>query len=62
MMAGLRVVDAKGRPPGYLKASLRAMAGALGTALAGLGLIPMALDPARRALHDRLLQTRVIHR
>jgi uncharacterized RDD family membrane protein YckC len=62
MVAGLRVVDAQGRPPGYLRASLRAMAGAAGTALAGLGLIPMALDPARRALHDRLLRTRVIHR
>jgi uncharacterized RDD family membrane protein YckC len=62
MIAGLRVVDANGRPPGYLRASLRAMAGAAGTVLGGLGLIPMALDPARRALHDRLLHTRVVHR
>jgi uncharacterized RDD family membrane protein YckC len=62
MIAGLRVVDARGRPPGYLRASLRAMAGAAGTVLGGLGLIPMALDPARRALHDRLLSTRVVHR
>jgi uncharacterized RDD family membrane protein YckC len=62
MVAGLRVVDARGRPPGYLRASLRAIAGAAGTLLAGLGLIPMTLDPARRALHDRLLRTRVIHR
>ena len=62
MMTGLRVVDTRGRPPGYLRASLRASAGALGTALAGLGLIPMALDPARRALHDRLASTRVVHR
>ncbi len=60
MIAGLRVVDARGRPPGYLRAALRAIAGAAGTVLAGLGLIPMALDPARRALHDRLLRTRVI--
>jgi uncharacterized RDD family membrane protein YckC len=62
MVAGLRVVDGRGRPPGYLRASLRALAGAAGTLLAGVGLIPMALDPARRALHDRLLRTRVIHR
>jgi uncharacterized RDD family membrane protein YckC len=62
MVAGLRVVDARGRPPGYLRASLRAVAGAAGTLLGGLGLIPMALDPARRALHDRLLRTRVVHR
>lgn len=62
MMTGLRVVDTRGRPPGYLRASLRAAAGAAGTALAGLGLIPMALDPARRALHDRMASTRVVHR
>ena len=61
MIAGLRVVDARGRPPGYFRAALRAIAGAAGTVLAGLGLIPMAMDPARRALHDRLLRTRVIH-
>jgi uncharacterized RDD family membrane protein YckC len=62
MMTGLRVVDTRGRPPGYLRAALRAAAGAVGTALAGLGLVPMALDPARRALHDRLASTRVVHR
>jgi uncharacterized RDD family membrane protein YckC len=62
MIAGLRVVDARGRPPGCLRALARAMAGAAGTLLGGLGLIPMALDPARRALHDRLLRTRVVHR
>jgi uncharacterized RDD family membrane protein YckC len=62
MMTGLRVVDARGRPPGYLRSASRAFVGAVGTALAGLGLVPMALDPARRALHDRLLRTRVVHR
>jgi uncharacterized RDD family membrane protein YckC len=62
MVTGLRVVDTRGRPPGYLRAAGRAAVAALGTALAGLGLIPMALDPARRAFHDRLLQTRVVHR
>jgi uncharacterized RDD family membrane protein YckC len=62
MVTGLRVVDARGRPPGYLRATGRAAVAAVGTALAGLGLIPMALDPARRAFHDRLLHTRVVHR
>jgi uncharacterized RDD family membrane protein YckC len=62
MMTGLRVVNTRGRPPGYLRASLRAGAGALGAALGGVGLIPMALDPARRALHDRLASTRVVNR
>jgi uncharacterized RDD family membrane protein YckC len=62
MVTGLRVVDTGGRPPGYLRAVFRAAAGAVGTLLGGLGLLPMAFDPARRALHDRLLNTRVVHR
>jgi len=62
MITGLRVVDAAGRPPGYARATVRAAAGALGTLVAGLGLLPIAFDPARRAFHDRLLQTRVVHR
>jgi uncharacterized RDD family membrane protein YckC len=62
MITGLRVVDATGRPPGYARATVRAAAGALGTLVAGLGLLPIAFDPARRAFHDRLLQTRVVHR
>ncbi len=62
MATGLRVVDARGRPPGYLRAAGRAAVAAVGTLSAGLGLVPMALDPARRAFHDRLLHTRVVHR
>lgn len=57
---GLRVVDAGGRPPGYLRAFVRAGLGSLGVLAAGTGLIPMLLDPARRALHDRVLKTRVV--
>jgi len=57
---GLRVVDAGGRPPGYLRAFSRAALGSLGVVAAGAGLIPMLLDPARRALHDRVLKTRVV--
>jgi uncharacterized RDD family membrane protein YckC len=60
LMTGLRVVGAAGRPPGYLRAIGRAVIGLLGTALAGLGLLPMAFDPAARALHDRLFGTRVV--
>jgi uncharacterized RDD family membrane protein YckC len=62
MVTGLRVVDGRGRPPGYLRAAGRAAVAAVGTMLAGVGLIPMALDPARRAFHDRLLHTRVVRR
>jgi uncharacterized RDD family membrane protein YckC len=60
LMTGLRVVGATGRPPGYLRAMARALVGLLGTALAGVGLVPMAFDPAARALHDRLFRTRVV--
>jgi uncharacterized RDD family membrane protein YckC len=57
---GLRVVDTAGRPPGYLRAAGRAALGALGVVLGGMGLLPVLFDPARRAFHDRVLQTRVI--
>jgi uncharacterized RDD family membrane protein YckC len=60
MLVGLRVVDSSGQPPGYFRAFLRSILGASGVLLAGLGLLPMAFDPARRALHDRALRTRVI--
>jgi uncharacterized RDD family membrane protein YckC len=60
MACGLRVVDRAGRPPGLLRAALRATLGALGTLAAGAGLVPMLFDPARRGLHDRLLRTRVV--
>ena len=60
MAAGLRVVDASGAPPGYFRAIVRAILGALGVALLGGGLVPLLVDPARRALHDRALKTRVI--
>lgn len=62
MVTGLRVLHASGRPPGYLRAFLRAGAGALGILAVGLGQLPMMFDPARRALHDRLFGTRVVKR
>jgi len=60
LVTGLRVVGPTGRPPGYLRAMARALVGLLGTGLAGLGLLPMAFDPAARTLHDRLFRTRVV--
>lgn len=60
MAAGLRVVDAGGQPPGYLRAFTRAVVGSFGVLAAGAGLLPMLFDPARRALHDRMFRTRVI--
>lgn len=60
MLVGLRVVESAGRPPSCQRAFLRAALGALGSALLGLGVLPLFFDPARRALHDRLLRTRVV--
>jgi uncharacterized RDD family membrane protein YckC len=60
IVAGLRVVDAAGHPPGFLKALLRAGLGTLAMGVAGLGAVPMLLDPAGRGLHDRMLKTRVV--
>ena len=60
MAVGLRVVDTYGRAPGFFRALFRAVLGTLGILAAGLGLLFMVFDPARRALHDRLFRTRVI--
>jgi uncharacterized RDD family membrane protein YckC len=60
LITGLRVVDTSGRPPGYSRAAARAVTGVFGIMLAGIALLPMAFDPALRALHDRLFQTRVV--
>jgi uncharacterized RDD family membrane protein YckC len=62
MATGLRVVDRAGQPPGFLRAFARGILGTLGVALAGLGLLPMLFDPARRALHDRVFRMRVVRR
>jgi uncharacterized RDD family membrane protein YckC len=56
----LRVIDVGGRPPSYLRSGGRAALGTIGVLVAGLGLVPMYFDPARRALHDRVLSTRVV--
>jgi uncharacterized RDD family membrane protein YckC len=60
LLTGLRVVGPSGRPPSYLRAMVRAAAGVVGVAAVGLGAVPMAFDPAGRALHDRLCRTRVV--
>jgi uncharacterized RDD family membrane protein YckC len=60
LVTGLRVVGSTGRPPAYPMAAARAVAGLVGVAAAGLGCLPMAFDPAARALHDRLFHTRVV--
>jgi uncharacterized RDD family membrane protein YckC len=60
LLTGLRVVGSTGRPPSYARAMARALLGLVGIVLAGASLLPMAFDPARRTLHDRLFHTRVV--
>lgn len=60
MAHGLHVLHLSGGPPGHARAVARALLGSAGVVLAGGGLVPMLFDPARRALHDRLLKTRVV--
>jgi len=60
LMTGLRVLGVSGRPPSYARSMLRALVGLLGIVLAGASLVPMAFDPARRTLHDRMFRTRVV--
>jgi uncharacterized RDD family membrane protein YckC len=60
MIFGLRVIAAAGGAPTYPRAFARAAAGAALSVLAGVGVLPLFFDPARRALHDRLFRTRVV--
>jgi uncharacterized RDD family membrane protein YckC len=60
MAAGLRVVDAEGRPLDAALALRRTLAGLLSAAPLGLGFLPALLGSDRRALHDRVARTRVI--
>jgi uncharacterized RDD family membrane protein YckC len=65
MAAGIRVIpadpdaDARARVP-FGQAVVRAAASVVSVAPAGLGLLPAFLTPERRALHDRLADTRVV--
>jgi len=60
MILGLRVVDTHGEAPGFLRALVRAVLGIVGSALLFIGHVPAFFDPAHRALHDRLVGTRVV--
>jgi uncharacterized RDD family membrane protein YckC len=59
-LAGLRVVDADGQPPGPACSAARSAWLVASLALAGAGLLPALVTPSRRALHDLLAGTRVV--
>jgi uncharacterized RDD family membrane protein YckC len=60
MALGLRVVTEAGAPLDGACAVRRTLAGAVSAAALGLGFIPALVGPERRALHDRLTNTRVV--
>ena len=60
MALGLKVVTGSGGRVGFGRALARTGAWLVSVPPAGLGLLPAAFDAERRALHDRLADTRVI--
>jgi uncharacterized RDD family membrane protein YckC len=60
MAFGLKVVSGSEVPLTVGRAVVRAIAFLLSAVPAGLGLVPAAFDGARRGLHDRLADTRVV--
>jgi len=60
MAFGLKVVSAEDRPLTVGRALLRVVVFLIGALPAGAGLIPAAFDHARRGIHDRLADTRVV--
>lgn len=60
MLTGLRVVYGESSRVPFGHAVLRSVALLLCAIPAGLGLLPIVLDPERRGAHDRLAGTRVV--
>lgn len=60
MLCGIRIVSADGREPSWTQAVLRPAGYLLSWLPLGLGFVMAAFPPSKRALHDRLTQTRVI--
>jgi uncharacterized RDD family membrane protein YckC len=60
MLTGLRVVYGESARVPFGHAVLRSVALLLCAIPAGLGLLPIVLDPERRGAHDRLAGTRVV--
>ncbi|MBK1727116.1 hypothetical protein CKO13_08805 [Halorhodospira neutriphila] len=57
----LRIVDARGRPPGLARASARFALALLSWLPAGAGYLWSLLDGERRTLHDRWAGTWLVH-
>ncbi len=62
MIAGLKVVRPDGSPVGYGLATLRCFAEIVSGMIFGVGYLIIAFDDQKRALHDRMCNTRVIRK
>lgn len=62
MACGLKITDAEGKPIGYGKSTGRYFAKLLSYIIFLIGYIMAAFDDEKRALHDRLCETRVVHK
>lgn len=62
MIAGLKIVRADGSPMGYGVATMRFLAEIVSALIFYIGYIMIAFDDQKRALHDRLCNTRVIRK
>jgi uncharacterized RDD family membrane protein YckC len=60
MAIGIKIVNADGSKVSYLKAFGRIFANILSALILGIGYIMVAFDDEKRALHDRICNTRVI--
>ena len=62
MACGLRVVSPEGERISYMRAFGRHFAGWISSIILGIGYLMAAFDDEKRALHDRICSTRVIHK
>lgn len=62
MAVGLKVVTSEGDPIDYKRAAARYFAEILSGLICYIGYIMIAFDDERRALHDRLCDTRVVYK
>jgi len=58
---GLRVIDARGGHPGFVRSCVRVVGLALAIIPLGAGFLPVLVDDRRRALQDFLASTAVIY-
>jgi len=60
LIFGLRVVQADGRPLGFMRVAARSMAKALTGLTLGIGFLVAAFDEQKRGLHDFICNMRVV--